>query len=446
MDSFVPRFVRLSLVNILSNLMVPLAGLVDVAFLGHLPGLHNLAGVALATVLFNYLYWSFGFLRMATTGTTAQAVGRQDGDAVLLIGLRNAAMAIAIGTVLVLLQHPIRSLGFALLRAEPEVTQAGQAYYTALIWAAPATLLNFVLLGWLLGQEQGYRVLVLSAISNGSNVALNYWFIVQLGWESTGAGLATALSQCLMTLVGLGIIVRQVAWRQVRSLLPQFWDMAAFRHAFMLNGDILIRTFALVSTFSLFTTISSGLSTLVLATNTLLLQVVSFAAYFIDGIAFATESFAGQFFGQGDRDQLKMLLRWAGSMSLALGLLFALTFTILADRLFGLLTNHADVLAAVHRFVMWLFPVLGFGAIAYMLDGYFLGLTAGRILRNAALISTGIGFLPLAYLAWRWQSEQVLWGALTLFMATRSLTLGAAIPQTLVSLRGDKKNPQQRQG
>lgn len=446
MDSFLTRFIRLSAVNILSNLMVPLAGFVDVAFLGHLPELHNLAGVALATVLFNYLYWSFGFLRMATTGTTAQAVGRQDSEAVILIGLRNAALAIAIGFTLVLLQAPLRALGFALLSAEPDVTQAGQAYYTALIWAAPATLLNFVLLGWLLGREKGYSVLLLSAISNGSNVVLNYWFIVRLGWESAGAGFATGLAQCIMTAVGMWVIAREVSWAEVRSLLPQFWDIAAFRHAFLLNGDILIRTFALVSTFSVFTAISSGLSTLVLATNTLLLQVVSFAAYFIDGIAFATESFAGQFFGQGERQQLKMLLGFAGGSSLALGLLFAMVFTVSTDALFGLLTNHADVLEAVHRFVLWLFPVLGFGAIAYMLDGYFLGLTAGRTLRNAALVSTGIGFLPLAYVAYRQQNEQLLWGALTVFMAVRSLTLSAAIPQTLSQETIDKKNPQQRRG
>lgn len=446
MTSFLIRFIRLSTVNILSNLMVPLAGLVDVAFLGHLPELYNLAGVALATVLFNYLYWSFGFLRMATTGTTAQAVGRQDQDEVILIGLRNAAMAIAIGLILVLFQNPIRTLGFAILSAEPEVKLAGQAYYTALIWAAPATLLNFVLLGWLLGREQGYKVLLLSLISNGSNVVLNYWFIVRLGWESTGAGLATGLSQCLMMVVGLGIISRELAWRQVRSLLPQFWEQEAFRHAFLLNSDILIRTFALVSTFSLFTTISSGLSTLFLATNTLLLQVISFAAYFIDGIAFATESFAGQFFGQGDRHQLRTLLQWAGSISFALGLLFAIACTVFAEPLFGLLTSHRDVLNAVQEFVVWLFPVLGFGAIAYMLDGYFLGLTAGRTLRNAALLSTGLGFLPLAYLAWRNQHEQLLWGALSVFMATRSLTLGLAVPKTLTRPKVDTKNPQQRRG
>lgn len=446
MNSFLIRFARLSSVNVLSNLMVPLAGLMDVAFLGHLPELANLAGVALATVLFNYLYWSFGFLRMATTGMTAQAVGREDPDTVILIGLRNAALAIAIGTAIALFQTPIRDLGFTLLNAEPDVRQAGEAYYQALIWAAPANLLNFVLLGWLLGREEGLKVLLLSAISNGSNVILNYWFIVRWGWESAGAGLATALSQCAMAVVGLWIVSRSQSWPQVRSLLPRVWDKSAFQEAFMLNNDILIRTFALVSTFSLFTTISSGLSTLVLATNTLMLQVISFAAYFIDGIAFATESFAGQFWGQGETHQLKRLLTWAGSSSLLLGIAFAAAFTTMPNALFGLLTNHTTVLDSIHGFVLWLYPVLGFGAIAYMLDGYFLGLTAGQTLRNAALLSTGLGFLPVASLAWHWHSEQILWGALSLFMATRCLTLGASVPRTLKQLNVDIKNPQHRRG
>ena len=149
------RFWRLAAVNIISNLMVPLASLVDVAFLGHLTEIRHLAGVAIATVLFNYIYWTFGFLRMGTTGITAQARGRGDTNAVILTLLRNGAIALAISIIILLLQQPLREIGFSLLRAEPDVLAAGRAYYNALIWGTPATLLNFVLLGWFLGKEQG---------------------------------------------------------------------------------------------------------------------------------------------------------------------------------------------------------------------------------------------------------------------------------------------------
>ena len=425
------RFFRLASVNILSNLMVPLAGLVNVAFLGHLVEIRHLAGVAIATVLFNYIYWTFGFLRMGTTGTTAQAVGRSDHEAVLLTGLRNGVLALGLGHIILFLQHPLRELGFALLSAAPEVKSSGIAYYNTLIWGAPATLLNFVLLGWFLGREQSSRVLVLSAVGNGANVALDYLFIVRWGWESAGAGLSTAASQYLMLLVGMILVCRELRFGQVQAIAGRILDPLALRAAFALNGDIFVRTFALVSTFALFTNLSSFLGTVVLATNTLLLQVVTLAAYFIDGLAFATESFAGIFRGKGASEQLAPLVQISGTASLSLGLAFALVFVLLPGPLFGLLTNHKEVIDRIDSYVLWLLPVLGFGSVAYMLDGYFLGLTEGRILRRASLTATLVGFVPVAVAAWQFQSSHMLWLALALFMAARVVTLGMQLPRTL---------------
>lgn len=425
------RFFRLASVNILSNLMVPLAGLVNVAFLGHLVEIRHLAGVAVATVLFNYIYWTFGFLRMGTTGTTAQAVGRSDHEAVLLTGLRNGVLALGLGHIILFLQHPLRELGFALLSAAPEVKSSGIAYYNTLIWGAPATLLNFVLLGWFLGREQSSRVLVLSAVGNGANVALDYLFIVRWGWESAGAGLSTAASQYLMLLVAMILVCRELRFGQVQAIAGQILDPLALRAAFALNGDIFVRTFALVSTFALFTNLSSFLGTVVLATNTLLLQVVTLAAYFIDGLAFATESFAGIFRGKGASEQLAPLVQISGTASLSLGLAFALVFVLLPGPLFGLLTNHKEVIDRIDSYVLWLLPVLGFGSVAYMLDGYFLGLTEGGILRRASLTATLVGFVPVAVAAWQFQSSHMLWLALALFMAARVVTLGMQVPRTL---------------
>jgi len=411
--------------------MVPLAGLVDTAFLGHLTEIRHFAGVALASVLFNYIYWTFGFLRMATTGMTAQAVGRGDRNTILLIGLRNGLLALAIGLLILLLQVPLRSLGFALFRAEPEVTASGKAYFDALIWAAPATLINYVLIGWFLGRAQSGKVLLLSIIGNGANVLLDYWLIFRLGWESAGAGWATATSQYLMLLVGVVLVWQTVEWGQIRSLSRQIWDTSALKTAFLLNGEILIRTFALISTFALFTNLSADLGTVILSTNAVLLQVVSLAAYFIDGLAFATESLAGVFRGQGTAAGLAQLLRVSGATSLGLGLLFAIAFFLFPMPLFSLLTNHHDILDRLPSFLPWLFPVLGFGSIAYMLDGYFLGLTQGKILRQSALIAALVGFAPLAIGAWYFRSSHLLWLALSGFMAARAFTLAVRVPQTL---------------
>lgn len=430
-QDFHRRFFRLAIVNVLSNLLVPLAGLVNVAFLGHLDELSHLAGVALAAVLFNYLYWTFGFLRMGTTGMTAQAEGRGDSEAVLLTVLRNGILAVGVGLILIVLQYPLRELGFALLSATPEVKASGQAYYNALIWGAPATLLNFVLIGWFLGREQSRQVLVLSAVGNGASVGLDYLFIVRYGWESAGAGYATATSQYLMMLVGLILICQEVRWQQVQKISGQLLDLSALKVIFMLNSDILVRTLALISTFALFTNLSSAFGTVVLATNTVLLQVVTLAAYFIDGVAFATESFAGSFRGQGTSNRLIHLVRVSGGTSLTLGLGFALVFTISPGSLFRLLTNHSEVIERTNRYVWWLLPILSFGSIAYMLDGYFLGLTEGRVLRRTSVVATLVGFAPVAIVAWQYRSSQLLWLALSLFMAARAVTLGLEVPRTL---------------
>ena len=415
------RFWRLAAVNVLSNLMVPLASLVDTAFLGHLTEIRYLAGVAIASVLFNYIYWTFGFLRMGTTGITAQARGRGEADLVVITLLRNAAIALAISVIILVLQQPIREVGFTLLRAEPEVIEAGRAYYNALIWGAPATLLNFVLFGWLLGKEQVGKVLILSLVSKGTNIVLDYLFIVRWQQQSAGAGAATAISQLVTLILGLVLI-----WRELpkRPLQHRVLELSALKATFALNKDILIRTLALITTFAVFTNLSATMGTGILASNTLLLQVVTLAAYFIDGIAFATESIAGNLQGQGASRQLIPLLKLAGGSSLLAGLAFAIAFGLFPQFLFSLLTNHSQVIAQINNYVWWLLPILSFGSIAYMLDGYFLGLTAGKILRQSTLIAALLGFAPVAIAAWYFQVNHLLWLALTIFMMVRSITLG----------------------
>jgi MATE family multidrug resistance protein len=420
---FLPGFLRLAVANVISNLMVPLAGLIDTAFLGHLAEIHYLAGVALASVIFNVVYWSFGFLRMGTTGMTAQARGREDPLELWLILLRGAMIAITCGLLIVLFQVPIRELGFALLNAEPEVKAAGYDFFNGRIWGAPAVLLNLVLMGWFLGREKGRWVIALSLVGNGGNVILDYLFIRQFGWASAGAGWATALSQYLMASVGILLILREGGFSPLGQAVSKVWNPTSLKGVFVLNRDILIRTFALILSFALFTNFSAAMGTQTLAANTLLLQVVTLSAYFIDGIAFATESFAGRFYGSGDLHKLRQLVWIGGGTSIALGLSFALAFVLLPQLLFGLLTSHTHVIDRVQQYVGWLVPVLGIGAIAYMLDGYFLGLTAGKVLRNSTVLAAALGFLPLALIAQAMGNVHFLWLALAVLMLARSVTL-----------------------
>lgn len=433
-QGWIRPFCQLAVANTASNIMVPLAGLIDTAFLGHLSEVRFLNGVALATVIFNVIYWSFNFFRMGTTGPTAQAVGKNHEMEVWLIGIRNALLALGTGIGVWLLQQPIATLGFALLQASPGVREAAIAFFNGRIIGAPAVLVNFVLLGWLLGRSKGRAVIVLAIIGNSSNIVLDYWFIKQLGWGSYGAGLATAISQYLMLVAGLVVIfVGSIPWHLWPQVQAQLWQPAALRSLFGRNRDILIRTFALVISISLFTNLSSGLGETVLGVNTLLMQIFLMASYFIDGIALAVESYAGRFYGQRSTADLHWLLLLGIVGSMGLGLAIALTLLIWPVPFFRLLTSHTSLLTSIPTYVAWLIPVLGLGAIAFTLDGYFLGLTAGHILRNSTLTAAIFGFLPVALLASSLQQPHLLWLALVGLMAIRVTTLIQQVPQTLTT-------------
>lgn len=432
-SAWLREFGRLAIANIVSNLMVPLAGLIDTAFLGHLADIRHLAGVALATILFNFIYWSFGFLRMGTTGLIAQAAGRDDRTEQWRVGIRGLMVALVLGLAILLVQLPLRQAGFAILQADADVLDAGVAFYQGRIWGAPAVLMNYVLLGWFLGLGRGKQVLALAVVGNGANIALDYWMIVRLGWDSYGAGLATALSQYAMLLVGGLLLVRSVPWKQVWQQRLSVWNRRAIGALFRLNRDIMVRTWALLISFGVFTNLSGIMGTETLAVNTLLIQALMLVSYFLDGIAFAAETYAGKFYGQGDRSGLSTLATVGGGLSVGLGVGFAISFIIFPQPLFGLLTNHQTVLNQLDRYVLWLLPVFGFGAIAFMLDGYFLGLTSGTILRNSTVLATLVGFVPLAIMAYLRQSPHGLWLAMTCFMAIRALTLAWAVPSSFKS-------------
>lgn len=418
------RFFRLTFLNILANVSVPLAGLVDTAMLGHLDDIRFLAGVALASVIFDLLYWSFGFLRMGTTGVTAQALGRGDAAEVHLTLYRGVAFGVAAGLALWLLRSPLEDLGFFLLSGEAGVEAAGRDYFGARIWAAPATLVNFAFLGWFLGREESGRALALTLTAALSNVGFNYLLIVRLGWAALGAGVATALSQVLMLGLALGLFFHRsgrVPWRW-----PQVLDRERLAAFFRLNRDILLRTLCLVGAFAVFTNFSSILGTGVLATNAILLRIQSLAAYLIDGAAFATESLVGIFRGADRPRDLRRVIRLAMATGVAFALVFLAGLAAAPTRVLGLLTSHGDVVAAGRTFAVWLWPVLVLGAVAFVYDGLFLGLTAGRALRNTMLLSSLGVFLPLAMWAVVRDSNHLLWLAMAAFMAARAATLGWA--------------------
>ncbi|MEI6444618.1 MAG: guanitoxin biosynthesis MATE family efflux transporter GntT [Nostocales cyanobacterium ELA583] len=428
--NFLGRFYRLASISVLANMMVPLAGLVDIAFLGHLTDIRHLAGVILATILFDYLYRVLKFMRSSTNAITAQAVGKNDDKAVVLAGLRSGLIALLVGLIIVLLQYPLQKIGFFILSGSSDIESAGVDYFYARIWGAPAVLLNFVLFGWFLGREMNWVMLLMSIVGNGSNVLLDYLMISKWGWASAGAGLATALSQYLALIVGLIWMFFTIPWQAVPAAIQELFDWVALKETFALKGNILIRFLVLISVYSIFTNLSATMGTTVLAQNGLLLQIALLSQFTIQGVGVTMQTLTANFKSKGNTQQIIPLLIVSLVTSVVIALGFAGTSIFFPDQVFGLLTNHTEVNQEINQYTIWLLPILVITAITFMLEGYFIGLKEGATLRNTVLLSFVVGFIPLLIAAWYFHNNHLLWSTLLSYMTSNMILLGISVPQT----------------
>ena len=428
--NFLGRFYRLASISVLANMMVPLAGLVDIAFLGHLTDIRHLAGLILATILFDYLYRVLKFMRSSTNAITAQAVGKNDDKAVVLAGLRSGLIALLVGLIIVLLQYPLQKIGFFILSGSSDIESAGVDYFYARIWGAPAVLLNFVLFGWFLGREMNWVMLLMSIVGNGSNVLLDYLMISKWGWASAGAGLATALSQYLALIVGLIWMFFTIPWQAVPAAIQELFDWVALKETFALKGNILIRFLVLISVYSIFTNLSATMGTTVLAQNGLLLQIALLSQFTIQGVGVTMQTLTANFKSKGNTQQIIPLLIVSLVTSVVIALGFAGTSIFFPDQVFGLLTNHTEVYQEINQYTIWLLPILVITAITFMLEGYFIGLKEGATLRNTVLLSFVVGFIPLLIAAWYFHNNHLLWSTLLSYMTSNMILLGVSVPQT----------------
>ncbi|MEM9805017.1 MAG: MATE family efflux transporter, partial [Cyanobacteria bacterium P01_D01_bin.56] len=279
------------------------------------------------------------------------------------------------------------------------------------------------LIGWFLGREKNGVVFLISLMANVSNVLLDYLMINRWGWESMGAGIATALSQYLGLLVGLVVIALTIDWTNVGKAMAQVWDQQALTSTLILKGNILVRFLALISAYSIFTNLSATFGTASLAENGLLLQIALLSQFTVQGVGMTAQTLIGNFKGQGRTDQCLPVLKTAIVTSLVISLGFALTAVLFPGTTFTLLTSHADVSQAMGSYATWLVPLLSITSVAFMLEGYFIGLKEGAVLRNGALLGFGLGFTPLALLATYLQNSYLLWTALTAYMTVLMLFL-----------------------
>ncbi|RHX87719.1 MATE family efflux transporter [Leptospira stimsonii] len=423
------KFYKLTFYNILANITVPLTGLVDTAILGNLDTHIFMAGAALSGIIFDFIFWMFGFLRMGTTGLTAQASGEKNEKESLFILIRSICLAVLFGTGILLLSPWIKEFGFKVLEGESIVKTAGISYFDARIPGSIAVLCNYVFTGWFLGREKSFYVLVATVIANTINIVLDAYFILELGLEAYGAGLATTISQFGMLSFFLILLLREwrigsdfkFKWIREKALL----SLSGFSSILHLNKDIFLRTLFLIITFSLFRNFSSEMGTEILAANSILHQMILVCAFLVDGAALSTESLAGNLYAEKKWKSLRSLLLLALSVSFLFTTIFLIFLFQFPNITFGSITKSSEILSIIRKYQLWLIPVLEVGTVAFILDGFFIGLTQGRILRNSMLLSTTLFFLPIAYYGKIAKNNHFLWLALTMLMFGRALTLSA---------------------
>lgn len=414
---------RLAWPMILSNISVPLLGLVDTAVLGHLPGPHYLGAVAIGTSLLAFLYWGFGFLRMGTTGLAAQALGASDHAGSRAILGQALVMALLLGLILIALHPWLISQGVRLLGGRGEIGELADSYTRIRIFSAPAVLTTYVVVGWLIGRHETRWPLLIMALANGLNIALDLWFVVILDFRSDGAAWATLISEYCAAGIALYVALRRCQRLPGRMPWQRLWQAAAYRRLVRLNLDILWRTLLLLAALGFFTRQGAEAGPTILAANTLLFNLLMLTSHGLDGFAHATEALIGRAVGRKRMGELRAVSRACLRWSLATAALYSLGFAVLQPWLISLLTNLDAVSGTAALYYPWLAIQPLIAVWSYAFDGIMIGATRSRELRNSMLLSVALVYLPVWWLTQGWGNHG-LWLALTALHAARGLTLG----------------------
>jgi len=407
----------------ISNVSVPLLGAVDIAVVGQLPGPQYVGAVAVGAMIFTFVYHACNFLRMGTTGLTAQALGAGDPDEVRVWLVRSVLLAFAIALTIILLQAPI--IWAALTTVQPSDTVAGltEEYFSIRVWGAPAALFNYALLGWFFGIQNTRAALAVQIFMNGLNIVLDIWFVMGFGWGVAGVAWATLIAEYAAVGLGFIFVLRNLKrigghWDFVRARNP-----VRLKRMFQVNMDIFLRSLGVQLVLVVITTVGARLGDTTLAANAVLLNLHLIVTYALDGFANATEALAGEALGAGNRQRFRAAVKATSRWALVFASLFAIALWIIGPFAIDIMTVVATVRDAARAYLIWavLLPLVA--VWGYQLDGVFIGATWTREMRNGMAISTvafclGVGALVPVL------GNHGLWLSFHLFMAVRAMTLG----------------------
>ncbi|MAV01416.1 MAG: MATE family efflux transporter [Rhodobacteraceae bacterium] len=415
------RILAISIPIILSNVTIPLLGVVDTAVIGQLGKVAPIGAVGIGALIISAIYWIFGFLRMGTTGLTAQAVGKKDNQEIIALLSRTLLIGITAGLVLILINDFIFWGSFKVSPASEEVENLAYSYMKIRIYSAPAAISIFGILGWLIAQERTRMVLLLQLWMNGSNILLDFLFVIGFNWGVEGVALATVFAEVSSFFLGI-FICRSAfigsAWRSFHLVL----NKAKISKMAVVNFDILIRSMFLQAAFILFMFLSSDINDEILAINQILLQFLSISAYALDGFAFSAEALIGQAFGAKSVKSLRKVSIFATFWAFLAAIVLTLCFYFGSDFLIVLMTSSEELRENAQVYVYWVIVAPILAAPAFILDGIFIGATRTKDMRNCMIISFGI-YCLVVWLLYEPFGNQGLWAALMVMFIVRAVTL-----------------------
>lgn len=406
---------------ILSNISVPMVGMVDTGVTGHLELAAYLGAVAIGATIFGFLYTGVNFLRMGTTGVAAQRHGAGDADGIRTCLGQAIVVAIAAALLLLVLQRPIGELALRLLGGGPEVSGYAREYFLVRIWSAPATLVNFAVIGWFIGLQNARIPLLIVLTVNITNIALDFVLVYGFGMKVAGIAAASVAAETAGAGIGLALAAAELKRRGGRWNLPALTAPGAYRAFLAINGNLFVRTLSLMFTFGFVTAQGARQGGLILAANAILMNLQNLLSFALDGFAHAAEALVGRAVGARSRPALEQSVRLTLRWSLYVAVGFSLLFLAAGPLFISVLTDLPAVRETTQRYLPWLIVSPLVSVWSFLYDGVFVGATRAREMRDIMLVSTFVVFVPSAWFALQFLGNHGLWLSFMLFMASRGI-------------------------
>ncbi len=405
---------------IATNITTPLLSLVDVAIVGHIGSAAYIGAVAVGGTMLNMLFWLFGFLRAGTSGFTAQAYGRGDRGEQVRTLVRALVVALVSGVILIGLSGSVGDAVLAFMDADGSTEELARSYFEVAIWGAPGLLATFALSGWFLGMQDSRPAMWMALMANTTNILLSVIFVFGAGMDIRGVGLGTAVAQWISPAIGFAMLRRRLRGKTSSGWQHGFWRGSAWLNLFKVNTDIVLRTVCLIAVTLWFTHSGAVSGDVVLAANSLLMQLFMLFSYFMDGFAYAGEALAGRFSGEADIQSLRRMVRTLLRWGVMLALLTALIYFVCGELLLKLLTKDLNVIKIATAYKYWAVAVPLAGFMSFLWDGIYIGLTRTRQMLLTMIIAMFV-FYTAYFLTYPVLGNDGLWLAFILYLLTRGL-------------------------